>query len=73
MGSNAVWRLLSTNTKNNTRSLLSKDGMVLTNPVKIEEELKRHHKASRDEYKAVSSGDYARVSGFHLSYLLIWF
>ena len=62
MGSNAVWRLLNINTTSTSRSLLSKDGLVLTNPAKISKELKRHHKASTDEYKAVTPGDHTQVN-----------
>ena len=57
-GANAVWRLLNRNSSGSTRSLLTKENIVLTNPCEIVKELKKYHLQSTEDYKAVPTGDY---------------
>ena len=57
-GSNAVWRLLNKNSSGSTRSLLTKENILLTNPCEIVKESKKYHIESTKEYKAVPTGDY---------------
>ena len=60
-GGVAVWRLLSSGRKMPSRTLVCKDGLIITNPIAIAEKLLDHHQACISENTSVQPGGFSPV------------
>ena len=60
-GDVAVWRLLSDKWKKTSRSLAVDNGIILTDPIQIERELRSFHDRSRRENSSVTPGEFQEV------------
>ena len=60
-GDVAVWRLLSDKWKKTSRSLAVGNGIILTDPIQIERELRSFHDHSRRENSSVTPGEFQEV------------
>ena len=61
LGGIAIWKLLGGRWKDSTRSLVVEDGLIITEPGLIVEELVSHHEVSLKENTEIPAGDFVPV------------